>query len=66
VATNVNVTLDGKFATQFNVSGGPDEQYSYNQTVFAREELPYGEHTVEVVADGPEYTLMLFDYALYT
>ncbi|TCD69456.1 hypothetical protein EIP91_007582 [Steccherinum ochraceum] len=66
--TNVNITLDGTFATNFthfqNVS--ILEQYTYNVPIFAVDSLQYGEHTVAVTAVGSNTTSLLFDYAVYT
>jgi hypothetical protein len=66
IRTDVNITLDGKLVDRFNMVGGPNKQYSYNVTVFARDGLSYGEHTVGIVAGGSDSSLMLFDFALYT
>ncbi|KAI0346980.1 hypothetical protein BDW22DRAFT_1351313 [Trametopsis cervina] len=68
VLTDVNITMDGQFVTRFtNTPNLPDfDQFVYNFPVFSSDTLPFGEHTVEMSAFGPDQTLVLFDYAVYT
>ncbi|KAI0346981.1 hypothetical protein BDW22DRAFT_1425072 [Trametopsis cervina] len=65
--TDVNITIDGQFATRFtNTPDLPDSEFVYNVPVFSVDTLPFGEHTVEMSAFGPDQALVLFDYAIYT
>lgn len=64
--TDVNITLDGEFASRFTHSSTIDEPYEYNTIVFSQTGLPYGEHSVGMSASGPDDITVLFDYAIYT
>ncbi|KAI0346982.1 hypothetical protein BDW22DRAFT_1425073 [Trametopsis cervina] len=66
--TDVNVTIDGQFTSRFTDSPHlPDsDTFAYNVPVFSADTLPFGEHTVAMSASGPVWTLVLFDYAIYT
>ena len=64
--TDVNITLDGRLAGQYNVFSDISEQFKYDVPVFTQENIPYGEHTIEMSAFGPNLTYVMFDYAIYT
>ena len=66
--TDVNITVDGKFASRYTYQPQlPDYmQFVYNTPIFSQENLPFGDHSVQVSAFGPDHTVVLFDYALYT
>ena len=66
VLTDVNFTLDGKFVDRYTQTPDINEEYEYNALVFSQDDIPYGEHTLEMSAFGPNQTTVLFDYALYT
>ncbi|KAH8102719.1 hypothetical protein BXZ70DRAFT_1006620 [Cristinia sonorae] len=63
--TNVNITLDDEPPVNFKRVLDEDE-YAYNVTVFFREGLSSTRHTINVTSVGPDYVLMLFDYAIYS
>ncbi len=64
--TDVNYTLDGtligRYTQFYNITDG----FAYNVPVLSLDDIPYGEHTLRVDAFGPNLTLVLFDYAIYT
>ena len=62
----MNFTLDGQSAGRYTVVPDISEQFEYDVPVFMQDRLPYGEHTVEMTAYGPNDTVILFDYAIYT
>ncbi|THH29505.1 hypothetical protein EUX98_g4680 [Antrodiella citrinella] len=66
--TDVNITLDGNFVTNFNLFQNVSvfDQYAYNFPILALDSIPYGEHTVTVTTVGTNTSLLLFDYAVYT
>ena len=64
--TNVNITLDGELIDTYSHTPNLTQGFSYNNSIFSREDIPYGEHTVGVSAFGPNQTNVLFDYAIYT
>lgn len=64
--TDVNITLDGQLAYRYTLVPNISEQYRYDALIFSQEDIPYGEHTVEMSAFGPNQTVVLFDYAIYT
>ncbi|KAI0091410.1 hypothetical protein BDY19DRAFT_624562 [Irpex rosettiformis] len=64
--TNVNITLDGQLVNTYAHTPDLTNQFAYNASVFSKENIPYGEHTVGVSAFGPNQTNVLFDYAIYT
>ncbi|KAI0758508.1 hypothetical protein BC629DRAFT_1273821, partial [Irpex lacteus] len=64
--TDVNVTLDGELLGRYTRTPNITEGFLYNASIFSKENIPYGEHTVGVSAFGPNQTNVLFDYAMYT
>lgn len=66
VLTDVNITVDGKFADRYTYALDLNEEYEYGALVFSQDNMPYGEHTVEMSSFGPNATTVLFDYAVYT
>ncbi|KAI0347309.1 hypothetical protein BDW22DRAFT_1425354 [Trametopsis cervina] len=66
VLTDVNVIVDERPPTRFTIIPNIDEYYEYNVPVFALDSLDYGEHTVTLSASRSNYTIVLFDYAMYT
>ena len=62
--TDVNITIDGNFASHY--ANEPSTSFVYNSLVFSQDNLPFGEHTVEMSAGGNDQVTILFDYALYT
>jgi hypothetical protein len=66
--TDVNITVDGNFVTRYTYQPQlPDYMlFVYNTPIFSQENLSFGTHSVEVSAFGPDHTIVLFDYALYT
>ncbi|KAL4252905.1 hypothetical protein ABKN59_003567 [Abortiporus biennis] len=64
--TDVNFTLDGSYLGRYTQFFNVTDQYLYNVPIFALDSIPYSEHTLVVSAFGPNYTIVFFDYALYT
>lgn len=64
--TDVNITLDGQLVSRYTILPNISEQFKYDTLVFSQDSIPYGEHTVEMSAFGPNQTNVLFDYAIYT
>ena len=64
--TDVNFTLDGTLVGRYTEFYNISEQYVYNVPILSLNGIPYGEHTLTVDAFGPNQTLVLFDYAIYT
>lgn len=64
--TEVSISIDGNFAARYSNRPDPSTQFLYHVPVFAASNLAFGEHSVEMSADGSDQTLVLFDYALYT
>ncbi|KAH8107243.1 hypothetical protein BXZ70DRAFT_286208 [Cristinia sonorae] len=68
VLTNVDISVDGAKVGNYNRAlQAPDtQQYLYNVAVYSQSGMPYGDHTVTVMAAGTQDDLVLFDYAVYT
>ncbi|KAI0775463.1 hypothetical protein BC629DRAFT_1595092 [Irpex lacteus] len=64
--TEVSISIDGNFAARYSNRPDPSTQFLYHVPVFVASNLAFGEHSVEMSADGSDQTLVLFDYALYT
>lgn len=64
--TEVSISIDGNFVARYSNRPNPSTQFLYHVPVFAASNLAFGEHSVEMSADGSDQTLVLFDYALYT
>ncbi|KAI0092532.1 hypothetical protein BDY19DRAFT_990247 [Irpex rosettiformis] len=64
--TDVSIIIDGNLITRYTSDTNLPVGFMYNVPVFSQDNLPFGEHTVEMSADGNDQTLVLFDYALYT
>lgn len=62
--TDVNITLDGEFATRVTLTWTA-ATFEYNALVFSQIDMPDGEHTVGMSAFGPQDSTILFDYAIY-
>lgn len=66
--TNVDFILDGVQAASFLHTPSALTSYAYNQTVYANNSIPFGQHTMKVapVNDSVNSVLVLFDYLIYT
>lgn len=64
--TDVNFTLDGTQIGRYTEFYNMSESFAYNNSILSLNNIPYGEHSLTVDAFGPNQTLVLFDYALYT
>ncbi|KAH8102718.1 hypothetical protein BXZ70DRAFT_802396 [Cristinia sonorae] len=66
--TDVDVSIDGGPASNFNhvIDATSNVEFDFNVPIFVQEGLLNGEHTFTVTASGPNFVLMLFDYAIYT
>ena len=66
--TNVEFILDNVQVSSFTHNPTTSTDFDYNQTVYANNSMPYGEHTMTVapVNDSVNSVLILFDYLIYT
>ncbi|KAI0792655.1 hypothetical protein C8Q75DRAFT_713837 [Abortiporus biennis] len=66
ILTDVTFTLDGQDAGHFTETFDMPVRTMYNVLIFSQDSMPMGDHTLVVSAFGPNYTIVLFDYAIYT
>ena len=66
--TNVEFTLDNVQVATFTHYPTTSTNFDYNQTVYANNSIPYGEHTMTIapINDSVDSILILFDYLIYT
>lgn len=64
--TSLNFTLDSKDAGSFVWDNTSSFEFVYNQSIFQRDGLQQGQHTLVATASGSNQSLVLFDYAIYT
>ncbi|KAM5536345.1 hypothetical protein V8D89_009997 [Ganoderma adspersum] len=65
--TQVNFFVDGVFVGNYEhapQSTGPT--FAYGVLVYANVSIPYGRHNFIMAAQGPNTSLILFDYMMYT
>ena len=68
VSTETHITffIDQEKVGQFDHTPDNTAAFHYQVPVYTNTSLPYGEHTLEIVADGTQLSLVLFDYVMYT
>lgn len=64
--TALNFTLDGDDAGSFVWENASSFEFLYGQSIFQRNGLQQGPHTLVATASGNNQSLILFDYAIYT
>lgn len=64
--TDVNFTLDGNQIGRYTQFYNMTDGFAYDVPILSMNNVPYGDHTLRVDAFGPNQTLVLFDYAIYT
>lgn len=65
--THLNFILDGEAVGQFDHTASTSTDYLFNQTVYANDSIPDGNHTLSISSSGnTPASLLLFDYAVYT
>lgn len=64
--TGLNFTLDGEDAGSFIWDNASSFEFLYNQSIFQRDGLEQGPHTLVATVSGSNQSLILFDYAIYT
>ncbi|EEB90656.1 hypothetical protein MPER_11108 [Moniliophthora perniciosa FA553] len=67
VAYDISFVLDGQLVGHFTHSPDPKADFTYNKSVFSKDNLlPDTKHTMEVTLDSNTTdTVLLFDYAKY-
>ncbi|KAL7280372.1 hypothetical protein ACG7TL_005297 [Trametes sanguinea] len=64
--TNLSFSIDGTYMGQYIHLPDPPSTILYNVCVFSTSNLPNQTHTLEIRANGPTASLILFDYIVYT
>ncbi|KAI0658425.1 hypothetical protein C8Q70DRAFT_893759, partial [Cubamyces menziesii] len=65
--TNLSFSIDGTYIQQFTHAPDSNEaQILYSVAVFSHTGLSNQPHTLEIRANGPSASLILFDAAIYT
>ncbi|OSD04809.1 hypothetical protein PYCCODRAFT_1433148 [Trametes coccinea BRFM310] len=64
--TNLSFSIDGTYMGQYVHLPDPSSTILYNVCVFSTSTLPNQTHTLEMRATGPNGSLILFDYIVYT
>ncbi|KAI9059940.1 hypothetical protein FKP32DRAFT_1578989, partial [Trametes sanguinea] len=64
--TNMSFSLDGTYMGQYTHLPDSSETILYEICVFSTSNLANGSHTLEMRANGPTASLILFDYIIYT
>ncbi|CDO76610.1 hypothetical protein BN946_scf184868.g24 [Trametes cinnabarina] len=64
--TNLSFSVDGTYMGQYIHLPDPSQTIIYDVCVFSHTDLADQPHTLEMRANGPNASLILFDYIIYT
>ncbi len=64
--THITFFIDDEKVGQYDHMPDDTPEFYYQVPVYTNSSLPYGEHSLKIVADGKQLSLVLFDYVKYT
>ena len=64
--TDLLFTLDNTQVGRFTSSIPEGDQYFYDVVALSQDDIPNGDHTLQMQATGDQWVQILFDYAVYT
>ncbi|KAI1790962.1 hypothetical protein LXA43DRAFT_1013838 [Ganoderma leucocontextum] len=64
--THITFFIDDENVGQYDHTPNDTSDFQYQVPVYTNSTLPYGEHSLKIVADGTQLSLVLFDYVVYT